>query len=62
LQQSTQINFHVARIGAESFFGFPLAKAARLEIVKELLPEIGNKTLQPATDSSFVNVKNAGDL
>ena len=33
-----------------------------MEIVKELLTQAGDEALEPATDRSFVNVKNSCDL
>jgi hypothetical protein len=62
LQQTAQVYFNVARVGTESFFGGPLAQAAGLEIVKELLAQIGDEALEPTTDRSFVNVQNPSDL
>ena len=42
--------------------GGALAEAAGLEVVEQLLSNVGDQTLQPAADGGFVNVEDAGDL
>jgi hypothetical protein len=62
LQQSTQVYFKIAGIDTKRFFSRPFAEAARLEIVKELLAQVGNEALELTADRSFVNPKNSRDL
>lgn len=62
LQERSKICFDVSGIGAESLFGSSFAQAPRLKIVKELLAEIGNETLEPPADRCFVNVENTRNL
>ena len=62
MQQSAQVYFKVAGIGTERFFRRPLAQAARLEIVKELLAKVADKPLELTADRSFMNPKNSCDL
>ena len=62
MQQSTQVYFDVAWIVAEGFFSSSLAETARLKVVKELLPEIRYKTLEPSADRGFVNMEKARDM
>lgn len=62
LQQSSQVYFDVAGIGAKGLFGGPLAETARLQVVEKLPAEIGDEALKPPADSGFVNMKDTCNL
>ena len=64
LQQRAQVYFDsdVARVGAEHFFSGAPAEAAGLEVVQELLAQIGDQALEPAADGGFMHVEDAGNL
>ena len=42
LQQAAEVYFQVAGVGAQSFFGGPLAQASGLQVVEQLLAQIAN--------------------
>jgi hypothetical protein len=62
LQQSSQIDFQIARIIAQRFFSRPLAQSARLKLLEQLLPQISEQPLEPPADRGLVNMKNPGYL
>jgi hypothetical protein len=62
LQQSTQIDFQIARVIAQGFFGGPFAQSAGLKMMEQSLAQIGKQPLEPPADGSFVDMKDAGNL
>src|SRR5580698_3614222 len=62
LQQSTQIYFDVARVGAECFLGRSAGEPGGAQIPQQLFTQAGDKTLEPAADGGFVNGEGPRDL
>jgi hypothetical protein len=62
LQQAAQVYFDVAGIGAQSFFGSPLAKPPGLEVVEQVLAKIRKQPFESPADRSFVNANGLADL
>jgi hypothetical protein len=62
LQQAAQVYFDVAGIGAQSFFGGPLAEASGLEVVEQVLAKIGNQPFESPANRGLVNANGLADL
>jgi hypothetical protein len=62
LQQSTQIDFQIARVVAQRFFGRPLAQSASLKMMQQPLAKISKEPPEPPADGGLVNMKYAREL
>jgi hypothetical protein len=62
LQQSTQIDFEVARVVAQCLLGGSLAQSAGLKMMQQSFAEIAKQPLEPPADGGFVDLKDTGDL
>ena len=62
MQQSTQIDFQIARVVAQRFFGRPLAQSAGLKMMEQPLAKISQQPLEPPADGGLVHMKYAGEL
>jgi hypothetical protein len=62
LQQSTQIDFQIARVVAQRFFGRPLAQSAQLKLLEQSFAQITEQPLEAPADGGFVNMKDAAYL
>ena len=62
MQQSTQIDFQIAGVVAQRFFGRPLAQSAGLKMMEQPLAEISKQPPEPPADGGFMHMKYAGEL
>ena len=62
MQQSTQIDFQIARVVAQRFFGGPFAQSAGLKMMEQSLAQIRKQPLEPPANGGFVDMEDAGDL
>jgi len=62
LQQSSQVEGEIARIGEHGFFGGAAAEATGLELFEELLVDVCSEALEFAADGGLMHAEQAGDF
>ncbi len=53
MQQSAQIDFQVARVVAQRFFGRPLAQSSGLKLMEQPLAQIREQPPEPPADGGL---------
>lgn len=62
MQQTSQVDGKVPRVGSESFFGATSAKTGGLQASEKVFAEVGSKAIESAAYRSLMHAQKLGDL